>query len=80
MLGEAYNIHQNLHWERTRYIATLIYNSNVGKKSQMVKPHEMFELPQDYYYHKERAKPKSSKEQYEAFKKSLEGVKFTKKL
>lgn len=80
LLGESYNIKQNLAWEQTRYLATLIYNSNVGKKSQMVKPHEMFYLPQDYYYLKERAKPKTSREQYEAFKKSLEGLKWTKKL
>jgi len=51
----------------------------VGKKNQQVKPHELFKLPQDYYYLKEKSKPKTSREQYLAFKKSLEGVTFTKK-
>jgi len=78
LLGESHSIKENLAWERTRYLATLIYNSNVGKKSQQIKPHEMFYLPQDHYYFIEKAKPKTSREQYEAFKKSLEGVKWKK--
>lgn len=76
MLGEAYNIRQNLEWERLRYLATMIHNVNCTKKSQMIKPHKLFPLPQDRIIHD--GKPKSTAQQFEAFKRKAEeaGVKF----
>ncbi len=40
----------------------------------MIKPDKLFPLPQDVYL--ERGKPKSTKEEFEAFKKRLENTKF----
>lgn len=54
----------------------MIHNVNCTKKSQMIKPDKLFPLPQDVYL--ERGKPKSTKEDYLAFKKKLEGVKWEK--
>mgnify|MGYP003150829579 FL=1 len=43
----------------------MIHNVNCTKKTQMIKPHELFELPQDNI---EIKKPvKSTREQFEEF-------------
>ena len=53
----------NLQWEQTRFLATMIHNVNCSKKQQMIKPENLFPLPQD----KRIARVKSSKEQYQKF-------------
>lgn len=78
LLGESYNIKQNLDWERTRYLATMIHNVNCQKKSQMKKPEDFIKLPQDNMG-KKQIKPKSNREQYEKFKKRLERANLDKK-
>ncbi len=76
MLGESYTISTNKQWEQTRYLATILYNTNATKRSQMVKPEDLFKLPQDKISRK--GKPKSTKEQYQAFLKKVENA--TKKI
>jgi hypothetical protein len=49
-----------------RYISSMIYNTNVSKKRDLIKPDKLFELPQDVY--NKPSGPKSTKEQFEAFK------------
>lgn len=44
----------------------MIINVNVDKKAKMIRPDQLFPLPQDVYL--DRGKPKSTKEQYEKFK------------
>jgi len=44
----------------------MIINVNVDKKAKMVRPDQLFPLPQDVYL--DRGKPKSTQEQYEKFK------------
>ena len=56
-----------MQWEQTRYIATMVHNSQCQKKSQMLKPDQLFQLPVDKARKKERAKPKSTREQMESF-------------
>ena len=66
-MAEAYHNKVNLSWEQSRYVSTMIYNVNCNKKSQMLKPEQLFELPIDKTRKKEREKPKSTREQMEAF-------------
>ena len=47
----------------------MIHNVQCQKKSQMLKPEQLFELPVDKKRQVERAKPKSTREQMEAFEK-----------
>jgi 5,10-methenyltetrahydromethanopterin hydrogenase len=54
LLGESFTIKQNLEWERLRYLATMVHNVNVDKKSQMVKPEKLIPLPQDVYYKRKK--------------------------
>ena len=56
-----------MNWEQTRYLAAMIHNVQCYKKSQMIKPEQLFELPIDQKRKVERAKPKSTREQMEAF-------------
>ena len=56
-----------MNWEQTRYLAAMIHNVQCSKKSQMIKPEKLFELPIDQKRKVERAKPKSTREQMEAF-------------
>ena len=56
----------------------MIYNVNCQKKAQMIKPDKLFPLPQDVYL--EKGKPKSTKEEQEAFEKRVSKAKFKKKL
>ena len=67
LLGESYNIKQNLEWERTRYLATLIHNVNCQKKIHMKKPEQMMRLPQDKMKEMIRSEVKSTKEQFLSF-------------
>lgn len=59
-------------------MSTMIYNVNCQKKAQMIKPDKLFPLPQDVYL--EKGKPKSTKEEQEAFEKRVSKAKFKKKL
>ena len=74
LLGESYLIQQNLHWERSRFISTMIYNVNCTKRSQMIAPDKLFPLPQDVYLG--RDKPKSTPEQMEDFRKKVDKMKY----
>jgi hypothetical protein len=76
LLGEAYMIRLNIEWEQTRYLASMLINVNVDKKSKMISPDKLFPLPQDVYL--ERGKPKSTKEEYDAFLAKLEVIKASK--
>jgi hypothetical protein len=42
----------------------MVHNVNCSKKSQMIKPHELFELPQDNI---KRNQAKTSKEDFEKY-------------
>tara|TARA_R100000426_G_scaffold44526_1_gene33800 strand:+ start:180 stop:362 length:183 start_codon:yes stop_codon:yes gene_type:complete len=59
-----------------RYLATMIHNVNVTKRQNMLKPQNLFTLPQDNI--KRIIKPKSTKEQFLQFKKVCEdaGIEF----
>ena len=46
-LSEAFQIKENLEWERTRYIATMLVNVNARKSHQRIQPKKLFKLPQD---------------------------------
>ena len=63
-----------MNWEQTRYLAAMIHNVQCSKKSQMIKPEQLFELPIDQKRQVERAKPKSTREQMEAFKSKYESM------
>jgi hypothetical protein len=67
LIAEHYHNNINLQWEQTRYLAVMIHNVQCEKKSQMLKPEDLFELPVDKKRQIERAKPKSTREQMEAF-------------
>jgi len=69
LLGESHTIKLNLDWERTRYLASMIFNVNCEKRGQMITPDKLFPLPQDVYL--ERGKPKSTREQYDEFLKKI---------
>ena len=68
----------NISWEQTRYLASMLVNVNAGKKSNMIAPDKLFPLPQDVYL--EKGKPKSTKEEQEAFEKRVAKANFKKKL
>jgi hypothetical protein len=65
-------IRLNIEWEQVRYLASMIVNVNVDKKSKMIHPDKLFPLPQDVYL--ERGKPRSTKEQFEAFKARVDAI------
>jgi len=79
LLGEAYIINHNKEWERIRYLASMVYNVNATKKSQMISPEKLFELPQDIYAKMEKMKPKSTKDQYESFMEKVKSSTFSTK-
>lgn len=66
-------IQKNLDWEQTRYLASIIINVNMDKKSKMISPEKLFPLPQDVFL--EKGKPKTTKEQFLAFKKMVDASK-----
>ena len=70
LLSEAYVNEKNVIWEQTRYLATMLHNVQCSKKSQMIKPQNLFELPQDNLK-KENLNP-STKEEFEKFKKLVD--------
>ena len=72
LLGEAYMIRLNLEWEQTRYLASMLVNVNAQKRANMISPEKLFPLPQDVYL--EKGKPKSNKEQYDAFLAKLDSI------
>jgi hypothetical protein len=74
LMAEAYHNQINLNWEQTRYLATMVYNVNCQKKSQMVKPEDLFPLPSDKKRNPDKGKPKSTQEQFEAFKKKYQSA------
>ena len=80
MLAEAYHNRVNLDWEQTRYLATMIHNVNCQKKSKMIKPEQLFELPVDKKRKKRRDKPQSTPEQRKAFEEKIKGLTFEKVL
>lgn len=53
LLGESWHINHNLEWERLRYLAATVYCARAEKRSQLVKPSQLFKLPQDRYLKKE---------------------------
>ena len=63
-MSESYVIQINALWEQHRFVATMIHNVNVGKKSDMIKPHQLFELPQDNI---KRNTAKTSREDFEKY-------------
>jgi hypothetical protein len=69
-------IQNNMLWEQSRYIATMLYNVNCNKKAQMITPDKLFPLPQDVYLG--RGKPKSTKEQFLKFKNKVDKSKLPK--
>jgi len=52
----------------------MIHNSQCEKRSQMLKPEQLFELPVDLERKNERAKPKSTRQQMEAFRDKYESM------
>ena len=66
MLGESWLINTNLKWEMVRYVSSIIYNTNVSKKRDLITPDKLFKLPQDVY--NKPSGPKSTKQEFEAFK------------
>lgn len=45
----------------------MIHNVQCEKKSQMLKPEDLFQLPSDIARKKKRSEPKSTKEQMDSF-------------
>ena len=70
LISESFHIKNNLQWEQTRYIACMIYNMNISKKSQAKKPKDLFQLPQDKI--NVYRPPKSTKEEFEKMKADIE--------
>jgi benzoyl-CoA reductase/2-hydroxyglutaryl-CoA dehydratase subunit BcrC/BadD/HgdB len=71
--SEAHQIKENLEWERTRYIATMLVNVNAKKSHQRIQPKKLFKLPQDKkeskgkeYSHKEMREFAKQVEQLQA--------------
>jgi hypothetical protein len=48
----------------------MVYNTNVSKKRDLIAPDKLFKLPQDVY--NKPSGPKSTKEEFEAFKERAE--------
>ena len=67
LIAESYHNKINLNWEQTRYLAVMVYNVNCQKKSQMLKPDQLFELPSDLQRRKKRSEPKSTPEEMKSF-------------
>lgn len=74
MIAEYYHNKVTLKWEQTRYLATMIHNSQCQKKSQMLKPEQLFKLPIDVKRKKERHKPKSTREQMQEFENKFQSM------
>tara|TARA_Y100001937_G_scaffold123166_1_gene185601 strand:+ start:166 stop:411 length:246 start_codon:yes stop_codon:yes gene_type:complete len=61
-MSESFQIHQNLEWERLRYISAMLINVNATKASQRIQPNKLFKLPQDNAVKKKVSKPLSKEE------------------
>ena len=61
-MSESFQIHQNLEWERLRYISAMLINVNATKASQRIQPNKLFKLPQDTSYKKKVSKPLTKEE------------------
>jgi len=70
LLGESWSVNVNLHWEMTRFISTMIVNSQAKKRSQLITPDKLFPLPQDVFL--DKGSPKSTPEQLQSFLKQIE--------
>jgi len=70
LLGECWSVNVNLHWEMTRFISTMIVNSQAKKRSQLITPDKLFPLPQDVFL--DKGSPKSTREQLQSFLKQIE--------
>lgn len=73
-MAEAYHNKTNLEWEQTRYISVMIYNSQCKKKSHMLKPHQLFELPIDQKRKQKRLAPQSTEKRKNAFLKKYNSM------
>tara|TARA_R100001509_G_scaffold165703_2_gene149106 strand:- start:3273 stop:3464 length:192 start_codon:yes stop_codon:yes gene_type:complete len=58
-------------------LATLIHNVNCSKKSQTIKPTDLFELPQDKLIKKKKFEPKSTPKELDKFLEQIANVKET---
>ena len=67
LMAESYHSNVNLAWEQSRYVSMMIYNVNCQKKSQMLKPEQLFPLPVDDLRKKKRSEPKSTRKDMDAF-------------
>lgn len=65
LMAENHLLQKYFSWELVRFNATMLYNTSGIKKGQMIKPHQMFKLPQDTFL--DIGKPKSTPKEYEAF-------------
>lgn len=74
LLAEYYHNNVGLQWEQARYISTMIYNVNCQKKSQMLKPEQLFQLPIDKQRKKKRDQPKSTREGMDEFMKKYQSM------
>jgi hypothetical protein len=70
LLGESWNINHNLEWERTRFLAATIYSAKAEKRSQLVKPTDLFKLPQDRFLRNQ--KPKSTRADFDEMVKRID--------
>ena len=66
LVSESFFIKNNLEWEHTRFVASMIHNVNCSKKSQMVKPEDLIKLPQDNI---KKHQPKTTQEEFESYAK-----------
>lgn len=58
LMSEAYQTKENKEWERARQIITMIHNVNCTKRSQMIKPKDVIELPIDNLKRSKSFEPK----------------------
>jgi hypothetical protein len=77
-MSESYHNKTNLNWEQTRYLAVMVYNVNCQKKSQMLKPDQLFELPSDLNRRKKRSEAKSTPEEMKSFLEKYNAMKVKK--
>jgi NAD(P)H-dependent FMN reductase len=59
-----------------RYTSATLWNTKATKRAQMIRPDQLFKLPQDVYM--DNKKPKSTPEQLKAFLDQVEAAKAAK--
>ena len=57
-MAEAYHTQESKKWERTRLLCSMIHNVNCTKRSQMIKPQDVVNLPIDNLLKKKSYEPK----------------------